>query len=358
MADLGIASIDLAAGLKLKKLYVPKTVVDVVIQNPPPDLVKAAKKDKLTLQPVIEAAFDSLATAKSEFQSALKDLDAKFDKNPLTTEKELADRAQTLNVLYKQIAQAQAAAAAKSAENAWAVATRKKKDLLKFKVKFWANAVLGVLSIAASVTSAVLSLGVLAVTIVSAAKTCLQLAKSIYDYVRSLSALEKTIEEADLVIQQTWNDKSNGGKIVGRELATALGVPFVKSIGSLRKNLNEYSAKCGVQDKAAQKMWTAAQEMMTAIGKLPEGAGDQKTEKELGAAVTKLLDDISAAMKTSKLNDQFYADYEARAEKYEKMEGKLMFGGAKVSPATEYLVKAGGLAASAKTVVDIAVKLA
>jgi hypothetical protein len=358
MADLAIASIDLAAGLKLKKLYMPETVINVVIQNAPADLVKAAKDDKLTLQPVIEAAFDSLASAKSEFQSAMKDLDAKFDKNPLKTVKELADRAETLSVMYKQIAQAQAAAAAKAAENAWAVAARKKKDLLKYKVKFWANAVLGALSIAASVTSAVMSLGVLAVTIIGAAKTCVQLAKSIYDYMRSLSDLEKTIEAADEVIQQTWKEKSNAGKIMGRDLASALGVPFVKSVAGLRKNLDEYSAKCGAQTKAAEKMWTEAQEIMTAIGKLPDDAGDKKTEKELGTAVTKLLDEISDVMKNGKANDAFYAEFSARADKYEKMEGNLMFGGAKVAPATEFLTKAGGLAAFANTVVEIAMKLA
>jgi hypothetical protein len=52
--------------------------------------MKAAKKDKLVLQTVIDAAFDSLKSSKKEFQSAMQELDAKFEKTPLTNEKDLA----------------------------------------------------------------------------------------------------------------------------------------------------------------------------------------------------------------------------------------------------------------------------
>lgn len=137
MADIELASMDLAAGLKLKKVYLPSAKVDVILQNPPADLVKAAKKDKLVLQTVIDAAFDSLKSSKKEFQSAMQELDSKFEKTPLTNEKDLAKRAETLQVMYRQIATAQGTAAAKAAETAWQAQAKKKSDLKSFRLKFW-----------------------------------------------------------------------------------------------------------------------------------------------------------------------------------------------------------------------------
>ena len=354
MPDVELASIDLAAGLKLKKVYLPPTKVDVILKNPPTDLMKAFKKDDLVIQSVMDAAFGSLKSAKKEFQSAMLELDGKFEKTPLTSESDLAKRAETLQVTYKQIAIAQGEAAAKAAETAWDVQVRKKKDLKAFRVKFLANTVLGTLSIAASVTSAVLSLGVLAVTIVSAAKTLLQMAKQTYNYFRELAKTEQEIIEADLVIQDTWKKKSSTGRIVGRDLADALGVPFVKSVAGLRKLLDEYNAKSAKAAGEAQDMWDKAKSMMAAIEKLPDNAKEDKAK--LGKAADKLLDQISEVMKATKDQDLFYNGYKSRLKKYDKMECDL--GYSQHGPAAELFVKLGGLAATVEAVVKIAEKLA
>lgn len=360
MPDVALASIDLAAGIKLKVLYMPKTEVDVVIKSAPGDLLKAIQKDKLTIQPVIEAAFDSLTESKAEFRSAMLELDAKFVKNPLTNVTDLAHRAEALDVLYRQIAIAQGAKAAKAAQDAWAIVVKKKKDLKSYRLNFWANTVLGTLSIAASVTAAVMSMGTLAVTIISAAKTVLQTANAIYKYCRELSATEKAIIETDVVLQETWKEKSNAGKIMGRDLAGALGVPFVKSTASMEKTLQEYNAKSAIKLKTAQKMWEQAKEIMAEVAKIPEEAGKEKlaTGKELGKQTTALLDQISEIMASGKSEDQFYAVYSKRLQGYQKLQGDLGKAAPKLAPATDLLGKLGSFASTAKTVADIAMKLA
>jgi len=360
MPDVALTSVDLAAGIKLKVLYLPKTEVDVVIKSAPGDLLKAVKADKLDIQPVIEAAFDSLTGSKAEFRGAMLELDAKFVKNPLTNVKDLESRAQALNVMYRQIAIAQGTKAAKAAEDAWTIMVKKKKDLKSYRLNFWANTVLGTLSVVASVTAAVMSMGTLAVTIISAAKTVLQTANAVYKYCRELSAAEKAIIDTDVVLQETWKEKSNAGKIMGRDLAGALGVPFVKSTASMEKTLQEYNAKSAIKLTTAQKMWEQAQEIMAAIAKIPEDAGKEKlaTGNELGKQTTALLDRISEIMASGKSEDQFYSVYSKRLMGYQKLQGDLGRAAPALAPAADLLSKLGGLASTAKTVADIAMKLA
>jgi hypothetical protein len=83
------------------------------------------------------------------------------------------------------------------------------------------------------VVSAVLSLGMLAITIIGATKTVAGMASDIYTFSRDIPKTENDIIGIDAALAKRWTDgKLTAGK-VGDELAAALGMPFIKSIGGL-----------------------------------------------------------------------------------------------------------------------------
>ena len=314
MPDITITEIDLAQGIKTKNVVVPEMLVEVLLKNPPAALQKALKDDKLILQKMAEAAFEKLVKARDAFRDGIADLDASYEKKPPADKAEAEDRAATLNAMCKKIATAQSDAASAAAEAEWDKQAKKNKDLTTFKVVFGLKMALGTISVAASVISAVLSLGVLAITIVGAAKTVVGMAAEIYGFCRDMAKAEEDIIATDLDLAKSWeNDKLTGGK-VGKELAAALGVPFVKSIGGMDKLLDEYNAKNAKKDAAADAIWKQAKKLMEAIGKAPDrlSAEQQKTFDTLGKQVTKLLDEIGDLVKTSKSNDLFYEVYTRR----------------------------------------------
>lgn len=357
MADFDITSIDLAEGLKTKNVVVPAMVVDVVLSNPPADLLKAWKGDKLIVQKVGGAAIDVLNKSRKTFQAAVKDIDDGYTKKPPADAREAEDRARTLTTVCKQIVDAQKSAAIAAATGEWNTYIKKNKDLTKFKVVFGVKTALGTISVAASVAAAVLSMGTLAITILGAAKTVAGMAADIYNYCRDIAKAEQDIIDADKVLAETWtDDKLTAGK-TGRELAAALGIPFVKSIGGLSKLLTEYNAKNAMKDQVAEKAWSKAKELMSTVSKAEKSAGASMKPalEKLGNEVGNLLDQISALSAASKSNDLFHKTYEARCATYEAMQGKKL---GRAAGATGVLAMAAGIASTAKTMVDIAAKLA
>ena len=357
MSDITITSIDLAEGLKPKNLVVPPMEVDVALKNPPAELQKAIKDGDLVLQKIAAAAFAVLKKARDNVSDAIVELDESYAKNPPADKREAEERAETLNAVCKKIAQAQSDAACSAAEAEWDRQIKKKKDLTKFRVMFGLKMTLGTISAAASVVSAVLSLGTLAITILGAAKTVAGMASDIYTFCRDMPKTENDIIGTDVALAKRWtDDKLTAGK-VGDELAAALGTPFVKSISGLGKLLAEYSAKNGKRDKMADALWGQAKKLMASIERAPPKPNEEfrKTLDKLGAAATKLLDQISALSAASKSSDLFYDVYQARCDTYKAMEGGKL---GKTAAATGILVTLAGIASTADTVASIAMQLA
>ncbi len=357
MPDIDITSVDLAAGLKPKNLVVPEMQVDVVLKNPSAELSKAIKDDKLILQKIEDAAFTVLKQARDDVRDAILDLDQTYTKKPPADKREADERAATLNAMCKKIAAAQSSAAVAAAEAEWDRQVKKDKELTKFKVTFALKMALGSISVAASVISAVMSLGTLAITIVGAAKTVAGMASDIYTFCRDIPKTETEIIDTDAELAKSWtDDKLTAGK-VGKELAAALGAPFVKSIGGLEKLLSEYSAKNAKKDHMADALWKEAKQLMANIEEVPAKTSEEMTKavKQLGPAVTKLLDQISELSAASKSNDTFHDVYQARCDTYKAMEGGKL---GKTAAATGLATILAGIASTADTVVSIATKLA
>ncbi len=273
MPDIDVTSIDLAQGLKVKNIKVPPTVVGVVLKNPPSDLQKALKDDKVILQKIVVAATDALNDAKKVFQEGARALDASYEKDPPSDEKEAEDRVKTFNNTCEQICEGQGKAAVKAVEAQWTVQTRKNKALGKYDGLFAMRVVLGVISVAGSVAHTVLSFGATApLAIVSISKTCATTAKDIYNHCRDMEKTEADIIDTDAVVAKAWTDPKKTAKKTGRELASALGVPIVKSIGGLEKLLIEYDGKNAKKDKLADQLYSKAKALMKSIKDAAEDA--------------------------------------------------------------------------------------
>lgn len=353
MPDIVVTEIDLASGIKAKNLVVPPMPVQVLLRNPPADLQKAIKADKLIVQKIAATAFEKLKAARDDFRAAIADLDAGYTRKPPADKAEAEARVQTLNATCRMIAKAQGDAASAAAMQEWTRQAKKNKDLTVFKVVFGLKMALGTISVAASVVSAVMSLGTLAVTIVGGAKTVLSMAMSVETYCRGIATTEKDIIDTDATLAKAWQDKKLTGGKIGRELAAALGLPLVKSIGGLGGLLDEYNAKSAKKDAAADAMWKEAKKLMAAIRKAPDkvSPAQRKTLDALGDQVTSLLDQIGALVAASEANDAFYSLYLARMRTYQAMEGKPL---GRAGRATGVLVAAAGVASTAGTVVQIA----
>lgn len=358
MPDMDIASMDLAKGLKVSNFNVPPMLIDVVLKNPPTDLQKALKDDKLVIQKIIMASYGVLNKAKADFQSAATELDATFAKKPPVDEKEAVDRAKTLNVLCRQIADAQGKAATQAAEDEWKTQVRKKKNLSKYDGLFAARMTLGVISVAVSALHTALTFGATsAIAIATSAATIAGMCSDIHNHCRDMAKTEEDIIDTDKVLAKAWtNDKATAGK-VGRELAAALGVPLVKSIGGLGTLLTEYSAKNARKDKLGDDLYKKAKELMKKIAAARKDVGPamQKKLDAVGKQVDALLDRVGDLSKTSQAADRFAKSYGARYDIYRAMEGAKLGAAAE---GTGLLVIAEGIVSASVSIVQVAAKLA
>ncbi len=358
MADIQIASIDLAQGLKVKNLAVPKMMAEVVLSNAPKEIEAAFDKDKLIGQKLLKTAFEALNEAKKTFQEAAIATDEIFEKKPPKDEKEAEDRVKTLNVICRQIAEAQGGKATKAVEAEWATYVKKNKALTKYRALFAARLGLGVISVAANVAHTVMTFGASsAVAILGIAKTVVSIGTDIYNQARDISKAENDIIETDIVLAKVWTEKAVGAKQTGRELAAALGAPFVKSISGLGKLLTEYNAKIAVKDKSTEDLWKKAKNLMEVIEKTSQDNNPQlqKAVKALGTKTTELLDKITDLNAKSSEYDGFYAAYKNRYDTYRTLEGKALGHAAK---GTEGVIMLAGIVSTGKTIVDLASALA
>jgi len=361
MADLTLASMDLARGLKPKHLVVPDMSVEVLFKSPPKELVAAFEKDKLIGQKVQAAALAALKKARDDFQAAIAATDEAFSKKPPKDPAEIDERVKTLNTVCRQIAEAQAGVATAAAEAEWTSYVRKNKDLLKYRALFAVRMTLATISVAASLTHTVMSFGATsAIGILGIAKTVISVAADIRNQLRAIAEAEKDIINTDAALAAEWLDKVGAKdklKRVGQELAAALGAPVVKSIIGLGKLLTEYNAKIAAQDNAAEKLWTQAKKLMDAVAAAQKvaGPGVKKDFDKLGSKVSELLDQIGAMSAVSKSQDQFHTVYLDRFNTYKKMQGEAL--GATAS-ATGGLVQLASIAATLDTIVSIAQAIA
>jgi hypothetical protein len=357
MPDIVITSIDLAAGLKPKNLVVPAMEVDVTLKNPPAELQSAIKDGKLILQKIEVAAFEVLKKARDDVRAGILELDESYEKNPPADKHEAEERVETLNATCKKIAQAQSDAACAAAEAEWDRQVKKEEDLTSFKVVFGLKMALGTISVAASVISAVMSMGVLAATILGAAKTVAGMASDVYTFCRDMPKTEKDIISTDETLAERWSDKKLTAGKVGKELAAALGAPLVKSIDGLEKLLGEYNAKNAKRDHMADALWKQADKLFDSTDKAPPNPSEEfvKTLQELRANITELLDEISDLGAESKKSDAFYDAYQARCDTYKAMEGGKL---GKTAKATGVATIMATVASTANTVAEIATRLA
>lgn len=357
MADIELVEdYDLTAGLKVKNLDVPKMKISIIIKSPPAGLEKALAKEKVAGQKVIEAAIEKLKKLKEDVQGGIEDVDKGYEKSPPADKREAEDRAKTLTKVCNDIVDAQAGAIAKVALKEWEKQAEKYNSLTAFKVVFGFKMALGTISVAASIVAAAMSMGTLAVTILGAAKTVASMAVTIKDFIRDIEKTEQEIISTDKDLAGRWDDKKLTAGKVGKELASALGVPFTKGANTLEGLLKEYNAKNGTKDKASETMWSKAQELMKAIEKTPDKV-DPKTEealKKLSGEVTDLLNKINTLQAESKSNDTFYEVYSARLKTYEDMQGKAL---GRTAAGTQISVVIAGIASTANTIVGIASKL-
>ena len=372
MAGVKLAEIDFAAGLKTKHLKLPVMKATVELKDIPKDLQKAVDKDKLIIQHLIMAAYESLNASKKEIQGAILDFDANLAKKPPTSEKEVAEREKTINVLCKQMTEAHGAQAVKAVEKAWAKFTSKQKELSKFKLQFAIKMVQGTIStlagafsVAVNVAGAALTAGAatpvaiigICTTVASMAKTIASMSVEIYTYARDIEKTEIEIRETDDTLADAYSDGKLNFSAGAREVAAILGVPFIKSVTGMGELLKEFHAKTAEIDKKSQKLYDNAKKLMTQIEKLEK----EKLSKEgaalvkiLGEKTTATLDKIHELQARASTKDAFYEDMRQHLQCYEKLRGEPLRKVGVTKNMSDPVIFIG---TTLKTVVETSIKL-
>ncbi|WP_391345365.1 hypothetical protein [Azospirillum sp. A23] len=372
MAGIQIAEMDFSAGLKTKHMKVPAMVAKVDLKEVPKDLQKAIDKDKIIVQKLIEAAYEQLNKSKKDIQGALQDFDANLGKKPPVSEKELAEREKTINVMCKQFTEAQSGLALKAVEKAWDAYASKKSDLKSFKLKFAKSMVLGSISILASTVSAGVSVGVAAVTaggatpmaiigicttVASIGKTAVTMALAIHNFARDIEKAETDIRKTDDTLASAYSSGDLNFKAGAREVAAILGVPFVKSVGGMEKLLLEYHAKTGKMEEQSDKLYDQAKKMMTQIEKLEKEKLSKQADalvKILGEKVTFTLDKIHELQARIKTKDVFYDQMTGHLVCYKDLRGKPL---EKIGVTKETLETIVTIGSTLKTIVSTTLQI-
>lgn len=372
MAGIQIAEMDFSTGLKTKHVKVPAMVATVDLKEVPKDLQKAIDKDKLIVQKLVEAAYEQLNKSKKEVQEAILDFDSNLGKKPPANEKELADREKMINVMCKQISEAQATLALKAVEKAWDAYTSKKKDLKSFKLKFAKTMVLGSISILASTVSAGVSVGVAAATaggatplaiigicttIAGIGKTAVTMALAIHNFARDIEKAENDLRKTDDTLASAYSSGGLTAKTTAREAAAILGVPFVKSVGGMEKLLVEFHAKTAKLDEQSDKLYEHAKKMMAQIEKLEKEKLSKQADalvKILGEKVTFTLDKIHELQARVKTKDVFYEQMSEHLACYKDMRGKPL---EKIGVTKETLETIVTIGSTLKTIVSTTLQI-
>jgi hypothetical protein len=360
MAKLILAEQDFAQGLKLSNLQVPPMNAVVTWENPEALKDYDKKGEKLILQNLIATAYKELTAARKEVQDAIKAFDEQLGKKPAASPEEAKERIKTFQTVCGQITKAQESKVKAAVEQVWA--THKKRDAALFRInlKFAAEITLNAISLAVSITVAALSMGSLAVTLIGAAKTALSTALLIKDFASGRDSTAQEVIGIDLDLAKAYLGPNMKGKafLGAKEVAVAAGFPFLSSVGKMETKLEDFLGKSGRVDKETQTLYEQANKLMAEIRKASEGkvgTDNAKHLKEMGDKTTSLLDQIGALNKSVDGDNLFYNSYCARCEVYKALKGRALGAAGRFAAIA---VVIAGIAATAKSVADIAVKLA
>jgi hypothetical protein len=355
-----LAELDLAAGLRTKNIEVPAMKAVVAWNNP--DALKGydTKQEKVVVQSLIDKAYTALTKARDEVKSAIEDFDAQLTKKPAADEKEAADRLRTFQNTCKQIVTAQQGKVEKEVESVWEMHKKRDKALTKLNLVFAAKIVFATLSLAASITLAALSVGALAPTIIGAAKTVVSTALLVKDFAIGRDGVAKECYAMDQTLWKVYMGPQMKGQAfrTAKEVAQAAGMPFIDTVGKLEKRIEDFLAQSARVDKQNQKLFKEANTLMSetaGIDAKKAGAANAKLADQMGKQVDALLSEIGELSRSIDGDNAFYKTYTERCKVYNAMNGKAVGASAK---AVEYGQLAASIAAAAKSVVDIAIKLA
>jgi hypothetical protein len=360
MAKAILAEQDFSAGISVKNLKLPRMNASITWENAEALKGYDTAKEKLILQKLMAEARDGLNAAHKEIKSAIEDFDKEYARKPPATQREADERLRTFQTVCGQIAKAQEAKVKKAVEAEWE--THKKRDaaLAKMNLKFAAEITLNAISLAVAVTVAVLSIGTLAVTLVGAAKTLVSSAVLIHGFAGDRDKAANDVVDTDLTLSKIYLGPNVKGKAfkTAKEFAVAAGVPFIDSVGKFEKQIDDFRGKSARVDKETQKLFEQANKLMEVVKKIDAAkAGPDNAKKlaDMGSKNAALLDKIGELMKSIDGDNAFDRAYSARCKTYNEMNGKALANGSK---AVAVLAVAATIVANAKSVAEIALKLA
>jgi hypothetical protein len=360
MAKVVLAERDFASGISTRNLKLPRMEAVVTWENAEALKDYDGAKEKLILQKLIAEALSGLKDAHKEIKDAIEDFDAAYGKNPPQTQKEADERLRTFQSVCVKAASGQEAKVRKAVEDEWKMHQKRDAALSKLNLKFAVDITLNAISLAVAVTTAALSMGTLAVTLVGAAKTVVSSALLIKDFAGDRDAAAEDVVSIDVTLSKAYLGPDVKGKAfkTAKEIAVAAGMPFMDSVGKLDKKLEDFLGKSARVDKEAQKLYESANKLMAALKKVDAdevGADNAKKVDQMKDKTDKLLDKISELMKSVDGDNAFYKANRARCDLYEQMNGKAL-GAA--SRGVAALVVIAGIVSEAKSIADIALKLA
>ena len=312
------------------------------------------------MQSLIEEAYAGLRVSQKEIQKALRDDDERYEKHPPADDAEKARRLKEVESVCRQIALAQPARVEKRVQDRWEVQRKRDSALTRLNLRFAVQIVLNAISLAASAAVAALSLGTLAVTLVGAAKTLVSTAMLIKDFAEGR---DKAAQEVYALDQALWKiyigpRMKDTAFRTAEEVASAIGVPFVPSVGKLASRLEDFLGKSARIDEQRQKIYEQANKLLASVAKIDAakaGAENAKKLATLGKHVTALLDRLHELARSIAGDDAFHQRYVDRIEAYHALDGRAL----SAAPAViSFGALAAGIALTAKSIVDVATTLA
>jgi len=355
-----LAELDFTAGLKLRNFQAPRMPATVKLENPDAFKGYDTKKEKVVVQALIEEAYAGLRASQKEIQDALRDFDEGYGKQPPADEAEKAQRLKELESACRQITLAQQARVERRVEDRWELQRKRDSALTKLNLRFAAQITLNTISIAASAAVAALSLGTLAVTLVGAAKTIVSTAVLIKGFAEDRDKAAQEVYALDQALWKIYMGPKMKGKAfrTAEEVASAVGVPFIPSVGKLESLVEDFLGKSARVDDQRQALYEQANKLMAVVAKIDAAkAGPDNAKKlaTLGKHVTTLLDRIHELARSVAGDDAFHQSYVERVKAYHALDGRALA----TAPAVITLgALAVGIALTAKSIVDVASALA
>ncbi len=354
-----IATLDFAAGLKVKNLKVDPMEAVVEFVNPPKELLDAVKKDKLIVQNISVAVFKQLNESKGKIQDAIVDFDTKF--KPSGNKAEDDKEVKNFNSACAQICLAQKGLAESAAQKKWQEYVARNKAWTKYQIKFGCKIAAVTIGLSLSIAAAAVTGGTTAAAVVGMASKVYTLGKEIYEFAKDISTVEKKIVAIAKVLSQRYSDPKLAKidwKTGAKEIAAALGAPFVAGTTTLEDALKQHKAKLGQLGGKAEGAYDEAKKMMKQLEEAEQkakGTAVADKAKALGKRVDDLLEKVSSLNgkveegetfneTMTKMNEQFIA----------KRDPKI----GPLKDVVEYASEASEIASLAQEVLELAKALA